>query len=218
MYFFEDDFFYYLKIAQNLAHGAGSTFNGIVTTNGYHPLWLSILTLLSALTTSTRTLFFELALISFLSVLATFFLSRAILRTIGLETVVTTCLAVLVTAYSLPMLLRGMEVTLTIPLALLVIYMSLDLSRWTRSFLSATLVGLAVAVLVLSRLDSIFLVTLIFFALLLTRQLQKHLPWPIVFAMLLGASPLALYILSNRLLFGTFMPVSGMAKQLKSNL
>jgi hypothetical protein len=46
MLFFRDDFFYYLKIAQNLAHGAGSSFNGLVPTNGYHPFWFLLLTCL----------------------------------------------------------------------------------------------------------------------------------------------------------------------------
>lgn len=31
---------YYYKIAQNVAAGAGSTFDGVHVTNGYHPLWL----------------------------------------------------------------------------------------------------------------------------------------------------------------------------------
>ena len=43
--FVQDDCFYYLKVAQNLATGHGSTFNGINPTNGYHPLWLVCLTL-----------------------------------------------------------------------------------------------------------------------------------------------------------------------------
>jgi dolichyl-phosphate-mannose-protein mannosyltransferase len=34
-----DDAYYYLGVARNLAHGAGSTFDGINPTNGYHPLW-----------------------------------------------------------------------------------------------------------------------------------------------------------------------------------
>jgi hypothetical protein len=38
-YFFADDSFYYLKIGQNVALGHGSTFDGVVSTNGYHPLW-----------------------------------------------------------------------------------------------------------------------------------------------------------------------------------
>lgn len=31
---------YYFEIAQNLAAGAGSTFDGVHVTNGYHPLWV----------------------------------------------------------------------------------------------------------------------------------------------------------------------------------
>lgn len=35
-----DDAFYYLRIAEHLAAGSGSTFDGRHPTNGYHPLWL----------------------------------------------------------------------------------------------------------------------------------------------------------------------------------
>ena len=34
-----DDAFYYFQIGHELAHGHGSTFNGLDHTNGYHPLW-----------------------------------------------------------------------------------------------------------------------------------------------------------------------------------
>jgi hypothetical protein len=37
-----DDAFYYFKVAQNIAGGLGSTFDGINLTNGYHPLWMLI--------------------------------------------------------------------------------------------------------------------------------------------------------------------------------
>lgn len=40
-----DDGYYYFKIAQNLAAGDGSTFDGVNPTNGYHPLWLLCLLL-----------------------------------------------------------------------------------------------------------------------------------------------------------------------------
>jgi hypothetical protein len=39
-----DDSFYYFKIAQNISLGEGSTFDGVRETNGYHPLWLLIVT------------------------------------------------------------------------------------------------------------------------------------------------------------------------------
>src|SRR6186997_3194204 len=41
--FFEDDAYFYLQIAWNLGRGAGSTFDGINVTNGYHLLWAALL-------------------------------------------------------------------------------------------------------------------------------------------------------------------------------
>lgn len=41
-WFSRDDAYYYFKVAQNISEGRGSTFDGIHSTNGYHPLWLLI--------------------------------------------------------------------------------------------------------------------------------------------------------------------------------
>lgn len=38
-----DDAFYYLKVAYNIAHGYGSTFDRINLTNGYQPLWIGFI-------------------------------------------------------------------------------------------------------------------------------------------------------------------------------
>jgi hypothetical protein len=37
---FADDTYFYLQVAWNFARGMGSTFNTIMPTNGYHPLWM----------------------------------------------------------------------------------------------------------------------------------------------------------------------------------
>lgn len=39
---FADDAFYYLEVANHIAAGHGSTFDGSAATNGYHPLWLLV--------------------------------------------------------------------------------------------------------------------------------------------------------------------------------
>ncbi len=44
-----DDAFYYFTIARNVAAGLGATFDGLGATNGFHPLWLLLLTPLFAL-------------------------------------------------------------------------------------------------------------------------------------------------------------------------
>lgn len=45
-----DDAFYYFNIARHLAAGNGATFDGLAPTNGFHPLWLLLLTPVFALT------------------------------------------------------------------------------------------------------------------------------------------------------------------------
>jgi hypothetical protein len=42
---FVDDAFYYFVVAQHIAQDGMSTFDGITLTNGYHPLWMALLTL-----------------------------------------------------------------------------------------------------------------------------------------------------------------------------
>jgi hypothetical protein len=41
-WFVRDDAYYYFKVAQNITEGHGSSFDGINTTNGYHPLWMLV--------------------------------------------------------------------------------------------------------------------------------------------------------------------------------
>ena len=41
-WFNTDDAFYYFVPARNIAKGAGVTFDGITSTNGFHPLWMAV--------------------------------------------------------------------------------------------------------------------------------------------------------------------------------
>lgn len=41
--FFLDDAYFYMKTALNFSRGVGSTFDGMNSTNGYHPLWFLLL-------------------------------------------------------------------------------------------------------------------------------------------------------------------------------
>ena len=64
-----DDAFYYFQIARNLAEGKFSTFDGGITrTNGYHPLWLFLITPFHWVFDPERALFaikaFEIVLIA----------------------------------------------------------------------------------------------------------------------------------------------------------
>jgi hypothetical protein len=39
-HFPSDDTYFYLQVARHIAAGEGSAFNGVMPTNGYHPLWM----------------------------------------------------------------------------------------------------------------------------------------------------------------------------------
>ncbi len=45
-----DDTFYYTRIAEHIAAGHGSTYDGMEATNGYHPLWQGVLAVLALVT------------------------------------------------------------------------------------------------------------------------------------------------------------------------
>ena len=41
-FYYPDDSYFYFQVARNILSGSGSTFNGLMPTNGYHPLWMAI--------------------------------------------------------------------------------------------------------------------------------------------------------------------------------
>lgn len=45
--FLEDDAYFYLQIAWNIGTGHGSTFDGVSVTNGYHLLWMGLLSVMA---------------------------------------------------------------------------------------------------------------------------------------------------------------------------
>jgi hypothetical protein len=56
-----DDAFYYLQIARHLATTGESTFDGLSSTNGYHPVWMAMLSALAALV-DDRTMLLRIAI------------------------------------------------------------------------------------------------------------------------------------------------------------
>ncbi len=239
MLFFEDDFYYYLKVAQNLAHGSGSTFNGIVPTNGYHPLWFLLLTAVSFVTSRPHAILVFAASTLFVCVIAIYLLTRRLLTLSGVDLLLSSALAVYATAYSMHVLFGGMEVTLTVPLLLLVVLLARSPALLAPSpalldsrpallapepLLSApswppfALLGLAASAMILSRLDTLLLAALIFLSALAHQDLRRRITPSALAALALGLLPVALYFASNLLLFHTLLPISGAAKQLKTNL
>ena len=73
-----DDAFYYFKIAENLVHGRGFTFDGVTPTNSFHPLYLLLVVISTMLGGESRLLPIYIAgvLMSLLAVLTGYLLYR----------------------------------------------------------------------------------------------------------------------------------------------
>ena len=214
----QDDFYYYLKVAQNIAHGHGSTFNGVIPTNGYHPLWEALFVAVSIFTSKLHVVLGVQAALIWTATLITFLLSFRLFCMQQVRTLTGFALSLWVALYSLRIFIQGMEVTLTIPLVLAVIIMSLEIEFWLAGFWHACAYGLLLALTVLSRLDSAILIALIAAGLLLQPDIRRRLRSFSLAGLALGLTPLVLYLASNEIIFHTLLPVSGMAKQLKAGL
>jgi hypothetical protein len=216
--FFEDDFFYYLVVARNLVHHGISTFNGIQPTNGYHPLWLLINAVLYRIFGDSKSLFVALVLIVWLLVCGTY---RALRRSQSLLHVADgygLAFALFSLTFMAVVSRTGMEVSLTL------FFLALFWQRMAAQPLedqtprSAVLSGLLASGLVLSRIDAL-MVVVAYGALMLykptsTRKTAfRNLLWFGV-----GLLPVAAYFLFNRIEFGAFLPISGIAKNLKEGL
>ena len=207
---YQDDFFYYLQVARNIAATGVSTFNGISLTNGYHPLWMAALVLLYKVLPGM--LFFAgLQAISVLSALCTYWFALRTLR-LYLPGSSARCGAFLLGMEALMLIRYGMEVTLTVPLGMLLLCMLLERSK-PPDFPRAAALGLVASLLILSRLDAGLLVALLSVALLLASAWRKPV---VLLGFLCGVLPLLiLYFAINEHYFHLLTPVSGLAKQMK---
>ncbi len=215
MIFIQDDFLYYLKVAQNVVHGHGSTFNGVVPTNGYQPLWFYLLVLLSYITENPRAILALLAVSNFVAAGATFFLARRLLASSGVRPLLVFAFAAWTTLYSVTLFFYGMEVTLTVPLMLGVLCLLRNVEWVQRSALHAFWLGLLLSAMVLSRIDTLIFGGLLLLGIVLTKSLREMIRPRLLVGVGMGLLPVLLYFVSNHIVFGTWLPISGMAKELK---
>jgi hypothetical protein len=93
--FIVDDGYFYPQIARHIVHGAGSTFNGIMPTNGYHPLWMGICVIAAWITSSSDALIQILATVQDLLLVGSLALIVSMARTVKLRGAVLGCVPVL---------------------------------------------------------------------------------------------------------------------------
>ena len=211
----QDDAFYYLEIAKNIVAGRGSTFNGITETNGYQPLWLLWITMWTSLSPVWGPLIgIVIAILCGFFVIfsvTTHYCSRA-----GIRPITRVAIASWAIAICADLFYDGMETIVTVPGIFLLGLLLSDRHSYNRK--SAFLTGGLASIVLLSRLDALlFIFTLfVFLAIARRRKLIQHKEGLLWLGM--GLLPVAGYLVSNKVHFGAWLPISATAKHLKIGL
>jgi hypothetical protein len=151
----EEDGYYYYKVADNLAHGYGPTFDGVHWTNGFHPLWLLVLAALFRLVNRTAELPAAILIQVLLTAACTLLLYHVAQRFTGR---LAACLAALLWLYwTGEWVLSGLEFSLhtLCLLALLDFYLSRFARGQPPSVSVHAALGALLALAFLARIDSL---------------------------------------------------------------
>lgn len=211
-FLYADDFFYYLIPAQHfLAHGQFSFSPGMLT-NGFHPLWMAVIVGLLAMCGAVNGWFYlSLNLLSAALVWWAGRLAMQMARLLGASRPLAVAAGVMVVAIQLMIGLQGMEVTLAVPLMLRVLCYVLRRDGQPFAVREWAGLGWLASLALLARLDMALLL-LPWGCVVLWQRRAEWQRW--MFAAF-GAWPLLGYLLVNQRMMGLWLPVSGVAKQLK---
>jgi len=197
---FADDAFYYFVVAQHIVRDGKSTFDGFTFTNGYHPLWMALLSLqyklLGQSLLLTRCIEFllgEVALVLTLLFVRLPKLSLSLFFTVGFFFVLNRV------SFS------GMETALFGCCFCLYTYISICHSGESRA--AGAIEGLLAAAVIASRIDSVVFVLPQMF--LVARSWTRRRA-ALAMVLLCGIA----YASFNRLYFGIALPISGEIKSL----
>ena len=215
-----DDAYYYFNVARHIVAGDGMTFDGINTTNGFHPLWmlmlLPVFAIISEPTAALRAVFVMVTGIAALNLWVAY---RCVVhwagRGAGLFGV---CL--LFAPFFLNAMVNGLETGLLI-LALFILIRAEQ--RWSLLSVDAplpanVLLGVLLAFVFLSRLDGVFVVLAVMTAIAwIALPHRSGGSWGTVVGKLVSVGLPALvlvapYLLFNMLRFGHLVPISGALK------
>lgn len=208
--FFADDSYFYFQVAWNFAHGMGSTFNGVMNTNGYHPLWMLLCALVCKLPLGKVAAVHGIAATLCLCDLIMLFLVRNILARVA-DNLWPIAFALLVPFNFLSQL--GTEGALSgclLAASVLAVYNFACEPTPRRALLFNFIAALAV----LARLDNIFIVGFLWMAVCLAAPVVlrasivklQFLCIPIYLVLWGG------YLTSNLYCFGILQPISGLVK------
>jgi hypothetical protein len=208
----EDDFYYYAIIADKLLTLGRLTYDGTTFTNGFHPLWFSVITALRAVSGRFGPVFYvALTLVACVSMCLTSELSRRFAGALGASPRQSAVLAAIYAFSTARLLTDGMECVVAVPLLL---WLLIELARERPvTPRRAAMLGFISSLAILGRLDIALVVPLFTAGYLLVRPPLPAFARALV-AFCAGGVLVPLYSLANAVSLGSPFPVSALAKRL----
>jgi hypothetical protein len=184
--FFDDDAYYYFRIARNVVNEGKLTFDGQSITNGFHPLWLVVLLPFFVIWKDPILVLRPIGTFSvILAGLAAYLGLRYVFRYSLLSY---TLAAALVLTTIIGFGNTGMEITVLLPLMIgaLLLLERVKLWRAAPATIEVALIGLMLSLTQLARLDAVFLnVVVLAFVVFIHRAVRnfraRFCPWNISF-------------------------------------
>jgi hypothetical protein len=210
-----DDFYYYLSIAKNIVATGHSTYDGVTSTNGYHPLWMAIIVILQFLSSSDQQFFVFLSIVCFSCSLWTAYLLKKFLFSILPENILSGQALILSSTFYAWMSCWAMETTITIPLYLLAILQLYSVStKETVTTSGHIFFGAILSLCALARLDLLLFDAFIVLIWAIIR-IRNNKGLTLGLYILIGFIPLAAYYMINLLEYGSVVTTSALAKTMK---
>ncbi|MBN1657232.1 MAG: hypothetical protein JXA93_02470, partial [Anaerolineae bacterium] len=207
-----DDAFYYFKIARQITQGHGVTFDGLVPTNGFHPLWMVVITPIFALFQSDRAVLAALAVASCFDAVSAWMGYRVVKRLTGrAEPGVLVALAYFLNPFVWLLSLNGLETALCVMLVALTAERLVALQdNPAPGVFDFAVLGALLGLAVLARTDNVFLVAGCGLGIFLWRgftPVQRIGRLTVVGAVTVAVT--APWFVWNWITFGSIMQVSG---------
>jgi hypothetical protein len=210
---FEDDYFYYSIVADKLLTTGKLTYDGITTTNGFHPLWFTTVLALRAIAGGLNGVFYGLLTTVFLaSMVATYELSRTFARALGASAALAAAVPLVHCVATDLVIASGMETALDVPLLLLLVLTFTPGGPVTPG--RAARLGLLASLAILARLDIALVVPIAFLGWLWFARPPRATVLHAVLAFCAAGIAVPLYAAWNLVTFGSVLPVSALSKQL----
>ena len=212
-----DDSAYFFRIAENIAAGKGSTFDGITRTNGYQPLWLvSLLPISFAVKKSPETmtrvyLVFQLLIVLGAGLLFFDYHRRVFSPIIGIAASVLFVLLVFFQSAT------GMETGVLMLMIGVLFFVGWRMAVFDRdAWLPPVIFGVLLGLTMLARLDLVVLGAAVCgFCVFQAITLRGHRRAAVKrLALILAAASMTVlpYLIFNKLAFGSIVPISGIIK------